>query len=76
MMKKKRSYNRAKKLFKPKDKVTIFGPNKKDYSFIIESITNEDGEMLDAARHPREIVRINCSIKVSKNDLMRVNFLD
>lgn len=73
---KKEAIIEQRNFFKPKDKVTIFGPNKKDYSFIIESITNEDGEMLDAARHPREIVRINCSIKVSKNDLMRVNFLD
>ncbi len=62
--------------FKPGDKVTIFGPDKKDYSFVITKIKDSDGNIIDAARHPKEIVRINCVKKVSKNDLMRVNFLD
>ena len=62
--------------FKLGDKVTIFGPNKKDYSFVIEYITDCCGNLLDAARHPREIVKINCLEKVEKNNLMRVNFLD
>lgn len=62
--------------FKPGDKVTIFGPKSDDYSFVINKLTDEDGNLLDAARHPREIVRINCDIKVNKNDLLRVNFLD
>lgn len=62
--------------FKPGDKVTIFGPNKEDYSFIINQITDEEGNILDAARHPREIIKIPCDKKVNKNDLMRVNFLD
>jgi len=62
--------------FKPGDKVTIFGPKKEDYSFVIEQITDEEGNVLDAARHPREIIKIPCNMKVNKNDLMRVNFLD
>ena len=62
--------------FKPGDKVTIFGPNKDDYSFIIKYIKDEEGNLLDAARHPKEIIRVNCAKKVNKNDLMRVNFLD
>lgn len=62
--------------FKPGDKVTVFGPKTEDYSFVIKSLTDEEGNMLDAARHPREIVRINCEQKVFKNDLLRVNFLD
>ena len=62
--------------FKPFDKVTIFGPRKDDYSFIIETLTDIDGNKIDKACHPREIVRINCPVKVSKNDLLRVNFLD
>ncbi len=62
--------------FKPGDKITIFGPKKEDYSFIINKLTDEEGNNIDAARHPREIVRINCDIRVKKNDLMRVNFLD
>ena len=60
--------------FKINDKVTIFGPLKDDISFVIESLTDIDGNKIDAARHPRQIVRINCPVKVSKNDLLRVNF--
>ena len=62
--------------FKPGDKVTIFGPNMDDYSFVIEYIKDEDENTLDAARHPKQIVKINCDVKVPKNSLMRVNFLD
>lgn len=60
--------------FKPGDKVTIFGPNIEDYSFVINFLTDEDGNEIDAARHPRQIVRINCDKKVCKNDLLRINF--
>ena len=62
--------------FKIGDKVTIFSPLNDDYSFVIKKIINENNENVDAARHPREIIRINCDMKVNKNDLMRVNFLD
>lgn len=62
--------------FKLGDKVTIFGPNMEDYSFEIKRLTDEEGNLIDAARHPREIVRINCAQRVEKNNLMRVNFLD
>lgn len=58
------------------DKVTIFGPNFDDYSFVIKTLTDEDGNELDAARHPRQIIRINCDKPVPKNAIMRVNFLD
>lgn len=62
--------------FKTGDKVTIFGENKEDYSFIIKTIKDIDGNEIDIARHPKEIVTINCEKKVLKNSLMRVNFLD
>ncbi len=60
--------------FKPGDKVTIFGPNTNDYTFTINKLTDSDKNGLDAARHPREVVRINCDIKVHKNDLLRIYF--
>ena len=62
--------------FKVGDKVTIFGHNIEDYSFNINEILNEDGVLIDAARHPREFVRINCERPVPMNSIMRVNFLD
>ena len=62
--------------FKPGDKIIIFGPNNEYITSSINTIKNELGEELDAARHPGEIVRINCDRKVNKNNLMCVNFLD
>ena len=47
-----------------------------DNGFKLErGIKNSDNELVDAARHPKEILRIPCDKKVSKNDLLRVNFL-
>lgn len=62
--------------FKMGDKVTIFAPGMDDYSFVVTSITDEDKNTLEAARHPRQIIRINCDKPVPKNAMMRVNFLD
>ena len=60
--------------FKPGDKVTIFGPDIDDYTFTINKLTDSDKNEIDAARHPREVVRINCDVKVHKNDLLRIYF--
>lgn len=62
--------------FKIGDKINIFGPNKEYYSYTIKYIKDKDGNMIDVARHPKEILRINCDKKVVKNSLIRVNFLD
>ena len=57
------------------DTINIFGPNKKSFNVKVEYIKNEDGEFIDRARHPKEILRIPCETEVSKYDLIRVNFL-
>ena len=62
--------------FKENDKVIIFGPSKDIISFVIKDLIDEDGNKIDAARHPRQIVKIYCPYNVKKNDLMCVNFLD
>ncbi len=61
--------------FKNGDIVNVFGPKKESFNITVTYIKNSDGEYVDAARHPREIIRIPCDKKVSKNDLLRVNFL-
>ena len=61
--------------FKPGDIINIFGPNKEPFNIEVTYIKNETGELLDCARHPKEILRIPCDKKVNKNDLLRVNFL-
>ncbi|MBQ9013315.1 MAG: U32 family peptidase [Bacilli bacterium] len=73
---KKEAIVEQRNFFKIGDKVTIFGPNTSDYSYIISKIIDEEENLLDAARHPRQIIKINCDKKVNKYDIMRVNFLD
>ena len=58
--------------FSPGDEVEIFGPKIDSYSFKIEYIKDENNNPLDAARHPKQIVRIPLKIKVSKDDMMRI----
>lgn len=60
--------------FKAGDKVTIFGPNIDDFDLKIEYIKDEKDNLIDVARHPKEIVKIPCSKKVYENDIIRVKF--
>ena len=62
--------------FKKGDIINIFGPNKESFNIEVEYIKNADGEIVDAARHPKEILRIPCNKEVEKNDLIRINFFD
>ncbi len=62
--------------FKIGDRVNVFGPDGNDYSFVINKIIDENNQMVEAASHPKEIVKIDCEYPLKKNDLMRVNFLD
>lgn len=58
--------------FKKGDVVEIFGPKTKTFTFTVPDIYNEDGEMVDAARHPEEIIRFKLDVLVRKDDIMRI----
>ena len=62
--------------FKVGDTINIFGPDKKSFNLEVKYIKNEDNELVDAARHAQEIIRIPSDIEVSKYDLIRVSFLN
>ena len=62
--------------FKTGDTINIFGPNKESFNLEVKYIKNEDGELVDAARHAQEIIRIPSDKEVSKYDLIRVSFLN
>ena len=62
--------------FKVGDSINIFGPKKEAFSIDVKYIKNEDGEEVDAARQPQEILRIPCDKKVDKFDLIRINFFN
>lgn len=62
--------------FKNGDKAIIFPPKQDEFYITINSIKDEDKNVIDAARHPQQLVRIPCEKKVPVNSLMCVNFLD
>jgi putative protease len=62
--------------FKVGDTINIFGPNKESFNLEVKYIKNEDNELVDAARHAQEIIRIPSDKEVSKYDLIRVSFLN
>lgn len=57
--------------FKPGDHAEIFSPNFENIKFLIESIKDKDDNTLDAARHPKQILKIFVPIRVSKYDMIR-----
>lgn len=57
--------------FKVGDTVEIFGPGKEIFSFVISSMYDVDGNKLDVARHPKEIIKIPVVGDFSRYDLMR-----
>lgn len=56
--------------------VEFFGPDLEPKTFVIEHIKNEEGEEITTARHPREILKIKCNIKLHKYDIMRLKTID
>lgn len=58
--------------FKPFSTLEAFGPNLKSTQFKITTIINAFGEEVDAARHPKEHVKITCPIKLMKYDMIRL----
>lgn len=58
--------------FKPGDSVEIFMPSGKVVSFLIEKIYDENDVLLDAARHPEQILKIPVSEFVEEHSMMRI----
>ena len=57
--------------FKPGDEVEFFGPEIDNVRLVIQEIKNVKGQVLDAARHPLEIVQFTCPTKLYPNNMMR-----
>jgi U32 family peptidase len=57
--------------FKPGDKVEFFGPEIENFTQVIEKIWDEDGNELDAARHPLQIVKFKVDKEVFPYNMMR-----
>lgn len=57
--------------FKPGDEVEVFSPNFEPLKFKVEEILDEEGNELDAARHPKQLLKIFIPFKVSEYDMIR-----
>ena len=62
--------------FKVGDTVEFFGPNLESYTYNVEEIKDEDGQVIDVARHPRMIVKLKVDQKLEKYDMMRIKVFD
>lgn len=58
--------------FKKDDVVEIFGPNISTITLTISEIYDENNNIIDIVRHPKQIVKIKIDELVYKNDMMRI----
>jgi Collagenase and related proteases len=58
--------------FKKGDKVEIFGPNTNIINYAIDEIYDENEEIIEVVRHPKQIVKIKVNIPVKPYYLIRI----
>ncbi len=58
--------------FEPGTDVEIFMPSGKVIEFTVQEIKNQEGNILDAARHPEELLKIKVPDVVEKDSMMRI----
>ena len=61
-----------KNYFKTGDLVEFISPNKETFTYIIPEIYDLEGNRLDCARHPEQIVKFKLDKEVSEYDMMRI----
>ena len=54
------------------DELEFFGPNLNNTKYIVKEIRDIDGNILDAARHPKQLIELDVDFEVSKNDMIRL----
>ncbi|KOO52261.1 peptidase U32 family protein [Viridibacillus arvi] len=57
--------------FKPGDEVEFFGPEIENFRVTLDEVWDEDGNALNAARHPLQIVRFKCEQELFPHNMMR-----
>lgn len=62
--------------FKKGDEVQFIGPNIETFNYKINTIYNDQDEIIDICRHPKSIIKIKVSKKLNKFDMMRVKVFD
>ena len=62
----------SKNFFKTGDKVEIISPYRETIDFVMGEIYDEDGNIIDASRHPENKVRFKLKYDVKKYDMLRM----
>jgi U32 family peptidase len=57
--------------FEKNDLIEFFGPNTKPFKMTIEEIIDEDDNLIDIVRHPKQVVKIKVNQKLEKFDMAR-----
>ncbi|WP_210129359.1 U32 family peptidase [Staphylococcus sp. GDX8P66P] len=57
--------------FEPGEEIEFFGPEIDTFRQVVETIYDEEGNKLDAARHPLQIVQIEVDHPIYTNNMMR-----
>lgn len=70
--KEKMVYVEQRNYFTPNSTIEVFTPDK-TFTIDIKDIYDLDGNSLDAARHPKQMIKFKCDIKLNLYDLLRLN---
>ena len=62
--------------FQKGDIVEFIGPNLETFTYEVSKIYDEDDNLIDVARHPKMVVKIPISVKLNKDDIMRLKVFD
>lgn len=62
--------------FEVGDEVEIFSPSHETITLTIKEIYDEEGNLIDVVRHPKQIVRVKVDNEVNRFDLMRKKIVD
>ncbi len=57
--------------FKLGDEIEVFNPDGSRFEFIITLMKDPDGELIDIARHPRQLITINSPFKIDSYAMIR-----
>ena len=61
-----------KNFFKTGDLVEFISPSRETISFVIPEIYDIDGNLLDCARHPEQIIKFKIDKELCEYDMMRI----
>ena len=62
--------------FKKGDLIEIFTPNGQTFEYKLNKIYDEEGNLIDIVRHPKQIVKVHIEHSVNKYDMLRKKSVD